>query len=270
MYGYVDDSSVKKSLKFGLNQKVLMTKFEYNAEIETYSGDKVEGIECTLEVDGKDKKYNIHPVTKAKDWKTGEDITDPKHKLMKQAINEMLSRVVHIMKCFVDEDEVKAALSVPSATFKGFAQAMVNILPKNYAELPLHLCANWQWMLGSDNDCTFTTLPKKTKHGAFLCAAIAGEWLKLERPVSKVDDEWECADNFVLEGVEGHVAMESEGKKVVLTLPNGTVTVNKEIALAYVSEVEGGYRVHPFSRSDWFMCSNFGQQQRDEEDASDW
>ena len=59
--GYVSDEADKStSIKFGLNQKAKLTKFEYNPAIEFKNGDTGEGIEAEIKLEsGLDLKMNI-------------------------------------------------------------------------------------------------------------------------------------------------------------------------------------------------------------------
>lgn len=220
MYGYQDDNVEQSGsgLKFGLNQNVKMVEFKYNPNCGK-DGVEMEGLDIAFQVGEKTMRYRQFPVTKVFDKQ--QEITDPNHPLMKAAYNDFNAIITHIMKCFVSEEVYRAALSRPINTFKDFCLTLQSILPVNYKEVDLDLFAHYQWTIKGENTQTFLEIPKKLKHGKFLCASVPSE------------SGWQ-----------------------VVSIENPADSL--QLALSYKNN-EG--QLHPFTRTGWFMKSNFANKQ---------
>jgi hypothetical protein len=221
-YGYADDASEQGGgMVFGLNAGVTkMVKFEFNAN-GGKDGAAQEALDIVFNISGKDVSYRMFPVTKTY-GDNNEEITDIAHPAMQKAIKEFNAVIVHILHTFVPKETIKTALSVPINGFKQFCNIAANILPKDFANMPVDIFAQWQWQITGDNTKTYLRLPKNMKHGKWLAkhiAPIGGEWkeMKLNGSLSYQDS-------------------------------NGTK--------------------HPFTRTKWFMSSNFAAQQSDEEEVN--
>lgn len=181
MYGYQEE--VKSSHKhFGLNEKVRMTKFEWinNAGKGGSEGEALD-IQFTFDGDEKPVSYRQFPVNRVRDWKSGVDITDDKDPMMIKARQEWSANITSLVKCFVDEEELKEKTQKPFESFKEYCKALVSALPKDFDTVDLDLFMQWQWKLKDDQDTTFLEIPKNGKGGVFVC--------RHRKPVGK----WEAA-----------------------------------------------------------------------------
>lgn len=242
MYG-VGNDEVKKggSGKFGLN-KAKLTKFELNLNA---GKDNAEGsaldICYTLE-SGKEMMGRFFPITKAftKDQK---EVTNPKHPDFKKAVEQFNAVVTHMLKAFgVTIEDMKAAFA-NVASFEQFVSAAAGLLPSNFAEIEIDLFLAYQWAIKGENECTFLEVPKTVKHGKFVCQSIDGEWF-----------ECRIKDGVATIGTDA-VDVSEQKSSIVFEWEGQTFNVAKDTALCYINK-EG--LVHPFTRTDWFMSSNFG------------
>lgn len=178
-YGYADDSA-KPNISFGGNfGNTFLKKFEYitNAGKDGADG---EALDIVFSINGSDKNYRIFPVTRvyAKD-NTELTPDSPDYKgAMQEAMKELSQRVVQILKCFRTEEQVIAAFSVPIQSFEQYCAIAKAGLPSNFSETPLDIFMQYQWSITGTNTRTFLEIPKKTKYGKFVCAAVApvGVW----------------------------------------------------------------------------------------------
>ena len=215
-YGYVDDDQGSGGgLNFGLNAGgTQLIKFEFNPN-GGKDGAPQECLDVVFNVDGRDISYRMFPVTKAFDKR--EEVTDPRHPAMKQAVKDFNSVIVHILHAFVPKEAIKTALSSPITNFQQFCSVTRSILPADFDKKTLDIFAQWQWVISGDNEKTYLRLPKNMKHGKWLCAHVSpsgGNW-----------------------------------KEVRL---NGGLKYQDDAGTE-----------HPFSRTKWFMESNFAEQQGD-------
>lgn len=243
-YGYNNDERSSASLNFGLNQKAVMTKFEFNPN-GGKDGAAQECLDIVFEFpNGTTKNYRQFPVTKAKD-KNQNDITDPRAKEMIAAFNEFNAKITQIMKCFVTEEEVKQGLSIVS-NFKSFCQALVNLLPSNWNQMPIDIFCQYQWQPKGDYDSKFVELPTNVKQGKVFVASVADYF-----DAVIIDTEAKIA---TYKEVEYPVTVEL--KKVNFIINDRQYSLPEATALIYVSE-EG--ELHSILRSSWFMKSNWAK-----------
>ena len=225
VYGFEDDKSQQGGgLNFGLNAGVTFMKTFQFNPNGGKDGAEQEALDIVFNVDGRDVSYRMFPVTKAYD--NNVEVTDVRHPAMKQAIKDFNSIVVHVLHAFVKIDDIKTALSIPISSFKQFCDITKNILPSNFSNKQLDIFAQWQWSITGDNDKTYPRLPKNMKHGKWLCAHLP-----------PLNGKWDKVE------LNGKLAYKS----------NGVDAEGKPITLR-----------HPFSRTKWFMDSNFAEQQKDE------
>lgn len=193
-YGFTDDEVPSGSnLFFGLNQgTVKMSKFEWipNAGKD---GAEQEAIDIEFVVEGMERpiRYRKFPITKAYDKDNGNaEVTDPSHPKFKEAQAELNQVITHILGCYLDKDSIKAGFNKPISSFKDFAQAAQNMLPKDFANKPLDAFFQYQWNIPEGKDRTFLELPKNMKQGKFLCAATSNDWKEVRTSKSlKYTDE---------------------------------------------------------------------------------
>lgn len=244
-YGYNNDEKASSSLNFGLNQKAVMTKFEFNP-----NGGKEGAAQECLDIifefpNGTTKNYRQFPITKAKS-KDGNDITDPRAKEMIAAFNEFNSKITQIMKCFVTEEEVKQGLSTVS-NFKSFCQALTNLLPSNWKEMPIDIFCQYQWQPKGDYDAKFVEIASNVKQGKVFTAGVEGYF-----DAVTIDTETKIA---TYKGQEYPIVVEF--KKAAFTINERAYSVAEQTGLIYIEDESGD--LHPISRTAWFMKSNWAK-----------
>lgn len=183
MYGFESDDVKQTTMHFGGNfGHSFMTKFEYITKAGKKGDDgqptDAEALDIVININGTDKSFRQFPVTKAFD-ENNTEITDPKHPAFIKAMTNLNQICVMIMKCYRDENDVKAALAKRISSFKDFAAILVGLLPKDFATKPLDVFLQWQYQITNENDKTYLEFPKKIQQGKFICAAVApinGEW----------------------------------------------------------------------------------------------
>ena len=186
-YGFSSDAAPKGgALQMGLNTGFNLEKFAY-----VKNGGK-DGNQSFLEIifskDGSKVYANKFAITKA--FAKAEDgsdveVTAPNHPAMVKARNEMTAGIIHIMKAFVPEQELRSALSVPIQSFEQYCVILQGLLPANYSEFSLDLFAHYQWNIKGENTRTYAELPKNMKQGKWVTKSVQ----------PKGSDSWEKVVN---------------------------------------------------------------------------
>ena len=188
-FGYIDDTDEKLKSKsggvFGLNQGFL-TKFEYNPNAGA-DNSAANAIDITIQVGDKEFRSRVYETTKVYD-KDNNEITEVGSKAYLEAYNADWSQknavVIHTLKAFRTDQEVKSAFSAPIADFAGFATIAQSLIPDNFNTKMLDVFLEYQWQINSGQDRTFLQLPKNMKGGYFIIPAQPGIW----KPVIKEDE----------------------------------------------------------------------------------
>lgn len=230
-YGFDEQEVREASVSFGGNFGVAkLTKFEWTPN-GGKDGAEQEALDIVFEVNGTEKSYRKFPISRAYYKEEGSDTQleteDPKHPAFIEAQKELSAALVHIIGCFVEKEDIRTALSQRISSFKDYCRVLQGLLPNDFSTKPLDIFFHWQWQIKGDNNKTYLELPKNMKQGRWLAAAVA-----------PAGGQWE------------------EQRKA-----NASTS---ETALRYVDS-EGN--VHPFTRTGWFMDSNFSTQQKEEETA---
>lgn len=256
MYGYANDEKSSSSAIFGLNQKVKMTKFEFNAN-GGKDGAAQECLDITFEFsNGAVKNWRQFPVTQAID-KTGNKVTDPRSQEMKAAFNEFNAKISQLMKCFITEDELKQGL-IGVSNFKSYCDALTRVLPNKFEEILLDVFCQYQWTSKSDNGTKYIEIPSNVKQGKVFTAHVEEQFEAITINAK--------SQTFTYKGTEHELV--SEGKQFVLDLGENIVKVDNKKGLVYVDEAGN---LHPVTRTDWFMSSNFAiSSTTDEPIQSSW
>jgi hypothetical protein len=174
-YEYKEDSSENAGkMVFGLNQGVFMKTFKY-IENAGQNGTAGEALEIVFDINGKEKSYRQFPVTKAYD-SAGNEVSDSKSPEMQKAFTDFNKRVVHILKCFVDEEVIKEVLHTPIKSFESFCNICKALLPKKFEKVKLDIFLQYQWNSSKEDGMRFLEIPKKLDQGAFLCRSVEGNW----------------------------------------------------------------------------------------------
>ena len=225
IYGYEDDApSSGQRLNFGLNQNARMTKFGYNDEAGT-DGAEGEALDITFVVNDKDVLYRIYPF---RAYSNNEIITDPRNPEYIKAAKLYKANTTHILKAFASEKAIQEAFSKnPVDSFKKFCDVAKSLLPADFDKIPLDLFAEYQYEIKGDNDRTWLVLPKKVKHGKWICKHVpakSGTWteVRTEKGIKYLD---------IVKNEEGEIIEEN---------------------------------VHPFKRGEWYVGSNFANQIQEE------
>ena len=254
--GYTEDSSKVNALKFGLNPKVKLIKFEFNPAI-SFKDDMpgTPGIETEIDVNGLQLKNTVFLVSKA--YEKGNEITDPKHPAFIKEVTNMKQRIFHMAKCFATKEEIIEAV-MKKVPFGEFVNNVKAVFTEGWEEKELDLFLQYQWTQKEGSDRKFLEVPKKTKQGYFLIPHVEGDWKEVR----------------IVDGV----AKDAEGKEIgklerkVLTIGEDRVMLSSsKTALCYickkeveVTEAETTTMVeklvlHPFLREEWFMENGWGQ-----------
>lgn len=184
-FGYYDDTSddlkSKGGGKFGLNNPAYLTKFELNKNAGK-DGALGDAIDITIQVVDKEYRERIYPVTRV--YKDGEEMAETDAGYTTAYNSEWSQKnavIIHILKCFRTEDEIKQALAVSLTTFTEFAEIVCGLVPTNANETPLDLFLEWQWNINDNQERTFLQLPKNMKGGYWVCKAVVpnGSWKEI-------------------------------------------------------------------------------------------
>ena len=231
-YGYTDDSVKSSPFSFGLNAKAAkLKKFEYITNGGA-GGSAGEAVEIVFDINGKDVSCRKFPVTKVFDKNGTEyttESTEEAKKLFRAAYDELNAWMVALLKCYVPAEQIQTALAVPINNFREYVGILRNLFPANTPTVELDIFMEYQWNITGENTRTFLQVPNKTKQGKFICAAVA-----------PVGGNW---------------------KAVVVENPDNT----ERQALKYV---DGAGNVHPFTRTGWYMNSNYAHMQEDGADSA--
>ena len=230
-YGYTNDEVKQSSFGFGLNAGAArLLKFEWTPNGGA-GGAEGEAVDIIFKVGDREFSTRKFPITKVFD-KQGTEITDASteegKKLFEKAYEDFNSWMVALVKCFVPAETVQQALQRPIANFKEYIEVLKALIPANHAEIPLDIFMEYQWNISGDNDRTFLEIPKKTRQGKFICAEV------------KPTGAW---------------------KEVRISNPQD----KEKKALRYVDEAGNE---HPFTRTGWYMNSNYANMQSDKEEAA--
>jgi hypothetical protein len=255
MYGYANDEKASgSSMVFGLNQGVKMVKLEFNP-----NGGKDNAAQDCLDIafefpGGGVKNYRQFPVTKAID-KNGNQVTDPRSAEMKAAFNEFNAKISQLMKCFVSEEDLRTALGAATG-FKSFCNILSGLLPRGFENTTLDVFCQYQWTSKNDNGTKYLEIPSNVKQGKVFVASEEGRY----EPVTINSKE----STFTFRG-ESHPLVSSGAKKIAIEIEGKTLIVDENKGLIYVKVSGDDVVLHPVTRTDWFMSSNFAKSSTSEE-----
>ena len=134
MYGYKDSNDVAPGAqggKFGLNTGAHITKFEYNANAGA-GGAAQDALDLTIQVGEREYRKRFFPISKVYAKGDGGEITDTnseEYKIRFKEEAELFNATVSdIVKVFVGEEDLKAALSTPMSSFADFARVVTRLV----------------------------------------------------------------------------------------------------------------------------------------------
>ena len=182
-YGYQESQDLgpgKQGGSFGLNTGANITKFEYNPN-SGQDGSLQDAIDLTVQVGEREYRLRFFPIAKA--WaKGGGEITDTKLPEYQVSIDEQVSQLnatlSDIVKCFVDSETLKQALSVQINSFKNYAQILERLVQgtPNWNKQLVDVFLQYQWVPSEGKDKTYLELPKNVKQGIFICKSLGGDF----------------------------------------------------------------------------------------------
>ena len=181
-YGYIDDNSSdlqsKSGGKFGLNQGYL-TKFEYNPTAGK-DGAAANAIDVTIQVGEKEFRNRFYEITRVFD-KDGNEITDATSQEYIAKFNQEMAQlnacIIHIVKAFRTDEEVKTALATPPTSFADWAKIMCGLVNIETAKsTPIDVFLEYQWKISDGQDRTFLQLPSNMKGGRWISKLVEGTW----------------------------------------------------------------------------------------------
>lgn len=247
MYSYNNDEKSSNSTLFGLNQRVFMTKFEFNPN-GGKDGAAQECLDVTFEFpSGAVRNYRQFPVTQAVN-KEGAKVTNPKSKEMIAAFNEFNSKITQIMKCYVDKEILKKELTAASS-FKSYCQILNNVLPDNFAEISIDVFCQYQWQPKTDGETKYLEIPKNVKQGKVFAFAEEGDFKAVN-----INKE---AGIVIYNGNEYPLTV--VGKSASFTIDEKTFNITSDKGLIYIAKVGDEYITHSITRTGWFMDSNWAK-----------
>lgn len=176
MYGYQDSNEVAPGSsggKFGLNSQVFVTKFEHNPNAGA-GGAAQDAIDLTVQVGEREYRKRFFPVSKVYAPKGGGEITDTNSQEYKDGLKKEVAllngALTDVVRCFVSEEDLKAALTTPIASFKDYAEVLQRLVTStpNWNTIPVDVFLCYQWTISGDNEITYLELPKNVKHGSFI------------------------------------------------------------------------------------------------------
>jgi hypothetical protein len=209
MYGYQDSNDVgpgKQGGKFGLNA-AFVTKFEYNPNAGK-EGAQQDAIDFTAQVGEREYMLRFFPVARVF-GKNGEitDTNSAEYKEEKEKQVALLNATLSdIVKAFVPEESLKAALASPMSSFADYAQVLQRLVQgvPNWQKKPVDIFLEWQYTPKGDNTKSYLQLPKDVKHGAWITAS-KGPGYKEEKTATHLRYVNEAGDIHPLKRGEWYV-----------------------------------------------------------------
>ena len=255
-YGY--DEGLSGSLNFGLNKGKLL-KLEFNPN-GGKDGAAQERLDILFEINGTEKMWHQFPVTKAMD-KNGNEVTNPKSPEMQKAFKEFNSKLTQLLKCFVGEEELKQNL-VNVHNFQSFCNALSNSLPNNFSEIELDIFCQYSWQPKGDNDRKFLEIPSNVKQGTVFIPSVDGNFKQVVIRAKEME--------FDYEGTTYQLKPHTS-KDFILEVGDKQVIVKNTIGLCFIDFSLDEPKLHPITRTEWFVSSNFFKASNDEEQIqSSW
>lgn len=181
-FGFTDDAD--ESLrskggnysKFGLNQGVNVTKFEYNPNAGIDGAEK-DAIDLTIQIGESEVRQRFFDVDKLYD-KSGNEISDTTSEEYITAYNDaqthLSASITHILKAFRSEEDIRTAMQAGFTSFADWAKVCQGLLPAGFQNTPVDVFLEYQWNIKGDNNKTYPIIPKNMKGGYWICAAVPG------------------------------------------------------------------------------------------------
>lgn len=185
MYGYKDSNDVAPGAqggKFGLNTGAHITKFEYNANAGA-GGAAQDAIDLTIQVGEREYRKRFFPISKVYAKGDGGEITDTnseEYKIRFKEEAELFNATISdIVKVFISEEDLKAALSTPMSSFADFARVVTRLVQQSspsWQKVPVDVFLQYQYKPGEGKDRSYLELPSNVKHGSFVSKSFGSGW----------------------------------------------------------------------------------------------
>ncbi len=185
-FGYQDDQDESLKAKdfgfgvFGLNEKVTITKFEYNPNGGA-GGSVGDSLDISIKVGSGEINQRWFPISKVFD-KNGE-ITDTTSPEYIAGYNEQMKHfkavMTHYLKAFNTEEALKAAFAKPINSWVEYVKLVSALMSQGIANnVLLDVFLQYQWNINPNSNQTYLELPKNLKDGSFITPHMApvGEW----------------------------------------------------------------------------------------------
>jgi hypothetical protein len=226
-YGYASDEVKSSPYHFGLNAGAAKLKKFEYTDKGGKEGAAMQALDVVFDINGRDVSCRKFPVNKV--FVEGREVTDESEapEAFAKAYAELSAWVVSIVKCYVSEEDIKKALSREITSFKQYCDLITALIPPNHAEIPLDIFMEYQWQPSGESTRTYLQVPGKVKQGKWICKA-----------------------------------MEAIGKWNEIKSENPD---NKESRALMYKDDAGN--MHLFTRTGWYMNSNYAKLQSDGEEA---
>lgn len=189
VYQSDEDTSLQataSNMKFGLNQNVLLTRFEYTNLTGAGNTEGNPAIIVEFNINGTVKNTRIYDPTVegGKVYYRGKQVLDansPDYQAGKiEAIKQAKALVTHYVKASgKTEEQVKAAFSTGITSFAGLAQVASSLLQDVIvSKKPLDLFLQYQNKIQGNATQTFLDIPGNLAYGSFVTPHMpaVGEW----------------------------------------------------------------------------------------------
>ena len=184
-----EDESLKISpsnLEFGLNERVVLTQFEYSTKTGSGGSEGNPALLINLNVNGTDRNTRIYDPTIAggRVWYRGKEVLDRNSPDFAagtaEAVKQAKSNITHFIKASGKTDEqIQVAFSAGITSFADLVRIAAGLLAETIASRkPLHLFLQYQPKITGSAEQTYLDIPNNLSYGAYLCAAIpaVGSW----------------------------------------------------------------------------------------------
>lgn len=194
------DDSLKvtgANTKFGLNQGVKLTRFEYSTLTGSGGSEGNPALLIEFDINGSSKNTRIYDPTVpgGRVYYRGVQQMDPNSEDYKagltEAVKQAKANITHYVKASgKTEEQIKAAFSVGINSFADLVKAASNLLTDTInKKSPLDLFLQYQPKISGNADRTYTDIPGNLAYGSYLTEHMkpVGEW-KEERVWEEKDE----------------------------------------------------------------------------------
>ena len=195
-----EDESLKvkayDGVVFGLNQKAVITKFEYSTLTGSGGTEGNPAIIIELKVSGSDVNTRIYEPGGNKVYYKGKEVTDKNsddYKLgLQQAVKNAKGLITHYLKAVGrTENEITTAFSNGITSFADLAKVATSMMADAITQKkPVDVFMHYQANIRGAAEKTYLELPGDLSFGSFITAhqAPVGEWKEVREWEDKTED----------------------------------------------------------------------------------